>query len=152
MHHPIVQIVMRYIHILSAVFAVGGLGFLLFCLTPAVRMLDDGFSESWLKLIRNRFHKLLWISIGGLVISGLYNWMLYASTYKEMGAIASALIGTKVLLALLMFTTAWAGSVGMLRPKVTQMINIHLGVTIIFLAVVLRYLRLEHLQSLINGG
>jgi len=152
MDSAVLQILMRYVHIVSAIMAVGGLSFMLLCLLPVVRVLDDGFSEAWIRLIRARFHKILWISIGGLVISGLYNWVLLGPTYKAMGALGNALIGIKVLLAMIMFGTVWVGQVGILRPKVCQMINIHLAAAIILLAAALRYFRLEHLQSLVGGG
>ncbi len=152
MDNPILQIVMRYIHVLSAVVAVGGVSFLLLCLAPAARLLDDGFSEPWMKMIRQRFDRMLWISIAGLVVSGVYYWVLFAGTYKAMGPIGNALIGTKVLLALVLFATVWAGSIGLLKPKVCQMINIHLAAVVILLAAVLRYYRLEHLQSIATGG
>ena len=143
---------MRYVHIVSAMAAVGGLMFFLICLTPAVRLLDDGFSESWMKVIRRRFVKMLWISIVGLLVSGVYNWMLSAGTYKAMGGIGNALIGMKALLALILFVVVWVGSVGLLKPRVCYMINIHLAAVVILLAVVLRHARLEYLQSLISGG
>ncbi len=152
MNGAAIQILMRYIHIVSAIMAVGGLSFMLLCLMPVVRVLDDGFSEAWIRLIRAKFHKVLWISIGGLVISGVYNWAMLGSTYKAMGPVGNALIGIKVLLALIMFGMVWVGQAGILRPKVCQMINIHLAAVVILLAAALRYFRLEHLQSLVGAG
>ena len=142
---------MRYIHIASAISVVGGLVFLLICLIPAVRLLDDGFSESWMKVIRERFTRLLWIGIVGLIVSGVYNWVLGASTYKAIGPIGNAIIGFKVLLAMIMFTVVWAGSMGLLKPKVCHMVNIHIAALVILLAVILRHMRLEYLQSLVEG-
>lgn len=137
---------MRYLHIVSAMLVVGGICFMAFCLSPVMRLLDDGFSESWMKRVRERFHKVMWISIGGLTISGVYNWILSAGTYKAMGPKGNALIGTKVLLAVIMFAMAWVGSLGAIKPKVVQMVNIHLAAVVILLAAILRYLRIEHLQ------
>ncbi len=145
------QIFMRYVHIVSAVSAVGGLVFLSVCLSPATRLLDDGFSDTWMKMIRHRFHRVVWISIGGLIVSGIYNWAMLAGVYKAMGPVGGAIIGTKVLLAMILFTVVWLGSSGILKPKAAQMINLHLAAVIILLASVLRYYRLEHLQSLIGG-
>lgn len=152
MESPWVQIVMRYMHVVSVVAAVGGILFLSVCLSPAVRLLDDGFSESWMKLIRRRFHRMLWISIVGLFVSGVYNWVLLAPMYKEMGPVGNALIGTKALLAFVVFGVAWAGTTGLIKPKACQMINVHLAAIVILLAVVLRHLRIEHIQSLAGGG
>jgi len=152
MDHPILQILMRYLHIVSAVMAVGGIAFLAFCLSPVMRLLDDGFSESWMKRVRERFHKVMWISIGGLIVSGIYNWVLSASIYKAMGAKGNALIGIKVLLAIIIFVMAWVGSLGVVKPKVVQMVNIHLAAVVILLGAVLRYFRLEYIQSLAGWG
>ncbi len=145
------QIFMRYVHIVSAVAAVGGLVFLSVCLLPATRLLDEGFSDKWMTMIRQRFHRVVWISIGGLIVSGTYNWVLLAKVYKEMGPVGGAIIGTKVLLAMILFTVVWLGSSGILKPKAAQMINIHLAAINILLASVLRHYRLEHLQSLIGS-
>lgn len=152
MEQDILQIVMRYIHIVAAIFVVGGLGFYAICLTPAMRLLDDGFSESWSKMIQKRFVRLLWVGIAGLLVSGVYNWMKSVQTYKAMGASGNALIGTKVLLALLIFAIVWAGSIGLLKPKTWQKSALHLAAIVILLATILRYFRLEHLQSLVGGG
>ena len=143
---------MRYLHILSAVAAVGGTLCLAVCVSPAVRLLDASYQDSVLKLVRHRFHRLVWMSIGGLVVSGAYNWVVLGSTYKAMGPYANALIGTKVLLAMIMFAVTWLGSVDKLKARAVQMINIHLAAVVILLAVVLRHYRLDHLQGLAGGG
>lgn len=142
---------MRYVHIVSAVVAMGGLTFMLLCLSPTTRVLDDGFSDSWMKMIRRRFDRVVWLSIAGLVVSGVYNWVLSAGAYKAMGPVGNILIGTKVLLAMAMFAVVWMGGSGMLKPRAAQMINVHLGAVVVLLAVILRYLRLEYLQGLAGG-
>lgn len=143
---------MRYLHLLSAILVVGGLVFYLYCLTPAVRLLDDNFSESWLTMIQKRFGRLLWVGIAGLLITGVYNWVRTGPTYKAMGAIGNALIGAKVLLAFIIFAIGWAGTIGLIKPKIWQKSFLHLAVIVILLAVVLRHFRLEYLQSLASGG
>ncbi len=142
MENPVLDIFMRYLHVVSAVLAVGGLCFMPICVAPAVRLLDDGLGESVLKIVRSRFHRLLWICIAGLVVSGVYNWVGLAQVYKDMGPKGNALIGTKVLLALIMFVVAGLGTGGVIKPKAAGMINIHLAAVVILLAAVLRYYRL----------
>lgn len=145
MDNTILQIVMRVIHIVSAITAVGGLMFAMICVKPAVRVIEDTLRESVLEVLRKRFHKVLFFAIVGLVVSGAYNWVLLAGTYKAMGPIGNALIGTKVLLALIMFAVVWARASGIIKvDKVAQMINIHLAAIVIILAAVLRTLRLAH--------
>ncbi len=147
MNHPALQIAMRYVHIVSAILLVGGVSFMALCFSPAVRLLDEAFRESVVKMVQHRFSKVAWLAAGGLVISGVYNWGMSAATYKAMGPAGNALIGTKALLALIIFAVMWAGGAGMLKHKPARMINIHLAAVVILIAVVLRYLRLDHLAG-----
>ena len=137
---------MRYIHIVSAILAVGGMSFILICLTPAVRLLDDTFRASLDQMVHHRFLRLLWASIAGLTVSGAYNWYMLADQYKAMGPIGNALIGTKVLIAVIMFAVVAARSFGLMTNKrAALMINIHLAAIVILLGSVLRFYRLAHL-------
>jgi len=145
MDNPILVVAMRYLHIVSAILAVGGSAFLASCLIPATRLVDDTFRESLMRLVRGRFIKLLWVSIAGLILSGAYNWMLSAGDYKAMGPKGNAVIGVKVLLAAIMFFLIWAQHSGLikLKEKACLMINLHLAAIIILLAGLLRYWKLE---------
>lgn len=143
MDHPILAIVMRYLHIVSAIAAVGGLIFAITCLRPALRVIEGGLSDSILQAVRRRFLKLQALSILGLIISGVYGWMVFAAEYRDMGPKGNALIGTKVLLAMILFGVVWARGVNLIKSeKAAQMINIHLAAIIILLGAVLRSLRL----------
>ena len=148
MDHAILQVVMRYIHIVSAVAAVGGLLFAAICLTPALRVLEEYFKDSQLSIVRSRFDGMLLIAIVGLVVSGAYNWYMLADQYKAMGPKGNALIGTKVLLAIIMFAVVGARRMGMVNEKAASMIHIHLAAIVILLGSILRYFRLEALPVL----
>lgn len=144
MSEHILPVVMRYVHVVSAVLAVGGLAFLITCFSPAIRLLEDSLRQSVYKLAHDRFLRVLWIAIGGLTISGVYNWYLNFEAYRKLGPIGNALIGTKVLLAVIMFTLVIARSAGLINPKnpkLLPMINIHLAAIVILLASILRVLR-----------
>lgn len=135
---------MRYLHIVSAVLAVGGLAFLLICFSPAIRLLEDSLRQSVYKLAHDRFLRVMWFAIGGLTFSGVYNWYLNFDAYRKLGPIGNALIGTKVLLAIIMFTLVIARSAGLINPKnprLLPMINIHLAGLVILLASILRVMR-----------
>ena len=135
---------MRYVHVVSAVVAVGGMAVILLGLTPAVRLLDDTFRDTVMKLALYRFTRLVWIAIGGLIVSGAYGWYLLAPQYSDMGPKGNALIGTKVLLAVIMFAVVFAQSAGLWRPKTPRtalMLNLHLGAVVILLGSILRCLR-----------
>jgi uncharacterized membrane protein len=146
MHNTIVQILMRYVHVVSAIFAVGGMAFIALCLMPSVRLLEDKLGQTVVEIAARRFQRVLWVSIAGLVVSGVFNWMVSAEAYRALGAVGNALIGTKVLLAMVMFAVAWMGSMQRLRPRVVQMINLHLAAVVILLASILRHLRMEQLH------
>ncbi len=147
MDNLILQIILRFIHIVSAVLAIGGLGFVVFCLLPAAKGADEAARSAILPPAVMRFMKIVWLAIAGLVVSGVINWINFASTYKAMGPAGNALIGTKVLLALILFAMVWAESTGFIKPKNPRgliVAKLHLGMLIILLAVILRGLRLAH--------
>ena len=150
MDHPALLIVMRLLHIVGAILLVGGTAFILTCAVPALRTIDDTWRDTVLTLLRKRFARWVWIGIAMLLISGTYNWIASAGEYKAMGPIGNALIGTKVLIAIILFALIWAQQTGLVRhrsPRAALMINIHLGAVVIILAVVLRHFRLEHLAT-----
>lgn len=149
MDNPVLVVAMRYLHIVSAIVAVGGLAFMAWCLSPALRLLDDGFREQVQRLASERFQRVIVFAIGGLTLSGVYNWIMLAPVYREAGPLANALIGTKVLLSLVMFGIVFAQKWGLIVPsKFWRSFNLHLGALVILLAAVLRYVRLEHLNDL----
>lgn len=146
MDHPWIQVAMRYLHIVSAVAAVGGMAAILFCLSPALRLLDEAARESVLRVTLDRFTRLLWAAIVGLTLSGVYNWYMLAEVYRRLGPKGNALIGTKVLLALIMFAVVFARGAGLIRPqspRTVLLLNLHLGAVVILLGSILRYLRMH---------
>ena len=144
MDHPVLQVAMRYLHVASFVMMVGGMLFISLCLKPAYRILDDAVRDKFAEQIRQRFMRLLQVGVVGLAISGVYNWMMLAPTYKAMGPVGNALIGAKVLLAVVLFAIVWLRALGVIKcAKATHMINLHLAAIIILLAAILRYLRLN---------
>ena len=146
MDYPVLQIAMRYVHVVSVIAAVGGILFAMVCVKPALKHLEDELRESVAATIRRRFSRVLLIAIVGLIVSGIYNWILLMPVYREMPKVTNALIGSKVLLAMIMFAVVFMRSTNMIRSdKAAQMINIHLAAIIILLAVVLRYMRLTYL-------
>jgi uncharacterized membrane protein len=149
MDNPILAVVMRYLHIVAAVLTVGGMSFILFCVTPASRLLDEGLRESFLKAIHGRFMKVIWAAIATLIITGAYSWMSLNDEYRAIRPWGQALIGTKALLAAIMFVIVWLRSMGIIgqTPRGIRrvlMANVHLAGLIILLATILRYLRMSH--------
>jgi len=144
MDHAILQIAMRYLHILSAIIIVGGMIFISIALKPALRLLDDDRRQSFQDVLHRRFHRVVYLCFAGLLISGAYNWIRLAPAYHEMGPKGNAVIGVKVLLAAIAFVLIWGRSIGLIRlpDKACHLINLHLMAIIILLAGLLRYWRL----------
>ncbi|MCX5658565.1 MAG: hypothetical protein NTW19_02450 [Planctomycetota bacterium] len=142
----VISVSMRYLHIVSAVVAVGGMAFMLLCVSPAAKLLEEKTREELLDALHGRFLRVVWACIAGLIVSGTYNWIMLAEAYRKLGPKGNALIGTKVLLALIVFGVVWARSAGFIgkagRRRVL-MINIHLAAVVILLGAVLRQYRQE---------
>ena len=64
---------LQWIHVSAAVIGVGGMAFILFILTPAMRVLDAERREPFLRAVRQRFRWISWSVIILLIGSGVYN-------------------------------------------------------------------------------
>jgi len=140
----VLLVISRYLHLTGAILAVGGIAFYITCLLPAARQLDEAGRAMIIKTAHHRFLRVLWLAIVLLAVTGTINWMVNIEAYRKLGALGHALIGTKVLLALIMFGLVIARSAGLIQPKnprLLPMINIHLGAIVIVLATILRVLR-----------
>ena len=90
----------QWVHIASAVVAVGGYAFLLITLLPSLRILDLERRELLLRAILERFRWVIWAVILALFASGLYNthlaWEAPWGTYWK-------LLTIKIVLAFVFF-------------------------------------------------
>ena len=143
MDHWFLQILFRYVHIVSAIVLVGGTTFIAIAMLPSMRLLEDNLRGSVQKLAMDRFIRAVWLGIAGLIVSGAYNWILLAPTYKAIGPIGNILIGIKVLVAIVLFAVVWANRIGLMKLPIRAylVLNLHLAAVVILLAVILRYLR-----------
>lgn len=150
MDNEILQVVMRYVHICSAVIAMGGMTFLIACLLPAANKLPEAERGLVVSSAIERFHRWVWIAIVGLTVSGAYAWYLNNAIYSAIKPWGQMLIGTKVLVALIMFGLVAAKSMGLIKfskPRVLPMINLHLAAIVVLLAAILRAFRLHHMAG-----
>ena len=146
MDQPIVLIVMRLIHVASAIVLVGGWVLLAYCLIPATKLLDESFRQSVIELTCKRFFKFAVVAIVGLLVSGTFNFIVSMPSYKEAGTMTNILIGVKVLLALMLFVAVWAKAAGLWKVKQKAFLSacVHLALLIVVLAGIVRYLRLTY--------
>lgn len=144
----LVKVVLRWAHILAAVVAVGGAVFMRFVVAPSVRSSLDSEQHARLaEQIAPRWRRIFMICIGVLLLSGLANFFLVSMPKAEGVPLYHALFGTKFLLAMGVFflgsalvgrSPAFAG----LRADMPRWlaINVVLGVVVILISGVLRYL------------
>ena len=98
-------VVLRWMHILAAITAVGGTIFSRVALLPAASSLPEDPRRALLEGIRSRWSKFVAGAILLLLVSGLWNFMQMERSYK-LGALYHALFGIKFLLAFAIFFLA----------------------------------------------
>ncbi len=104
-----VPLLMRWMHILSAITAVGGVVFLRFVLIPAAeRVLDESTHAKLRDAVIGRWQKLVHLCILLFLISGFYNYLVITRHDHAGQALYHALFGIKFLLALAVFGLAVA--------------------------------------------
>jgi uncharacterized membrane protein len=100
----ILTIVVRWVHILAAVIAIGGLFNMRFVLMPAVReALSDEEHQRLRKSVMSRWSRIVNIAIGVLLLTGFYNFFTIGLEKSQGAPIYSMLFGIKFLLALAVF-------------------------------------------------
>ena len=149
----VLNVVMRVVHIGSAIGLLGGTLFALVAFIPASSTLEEGPRESILGIVSRRFYRIAHPAILLLLISGGYNFAIQLDAYREAGPLAHGLLGIKILLALVIFGIVFAQTFGVLkgRPGRWMMVNITLGTLIIILAAVVRHVRLDATASIVTG-
>ncbi len=146
MAYGIVFILMRWVHIGSAALLVGGMALIVLSAGPARTLMDHTEAVSVFKKIEARFRWVLAAAVLGLIVSGVYQWVVFGQDYQQIGGLALSLLSVKVLLATMLFALLWAFQVdSMLHPKAKlwRLINLSLAVLVVMLAGVLRYIRLS---------
>lgn len=147
MTYGVVFVLMRWVHIGSAALAVGGLAVIVLCAGPAKALIESPDLTEAVRRIDSRMRWVFAFAIVGLVVSGVYQWVVFGQIYQEIGAGAQVLLSIKILLATAFFASIWAfGVESMAHPKATlwRLINLLLGVAVLLLAGVLRYVRLDY--------
>lgn len=139
---------LRFLHFFAAFTAVGGLIFIRFALLPSMNELGTAEREDIHSKVRPRWAKLVGISIGFLLISGLANYILFVRTFKTLdvawtdvyASTYHMLFGIKFALALVMFFFASALSgkaagLQKIRDNARFWINVNLLLAIVLVVV-----------------
>lgn len=139
------NVVSRFLHITAAMIAVGGAIFALFAVLPAVQVIPEDAKGHFHKTLLRRFGMLLMFSIGLLLLTGFYNYLINERVAHKGQAIYHALMGVKILLALGVFFIAsvLTGSSpafeGMRRKRKRWLtVNVLMALAVVALGAVLR--------------
>lgn len=144
-------VLMRWVHVGSAALLLGGMAMIVLSAGPVRPLLDHAEARAVIKKIETRFRWLLALAVLGLIISGVYQWVIFGQVYQEIGAVSLILLSIKVLLATALFAMLWAFQVeSMVDPKARlwRVANLSLAVSVVLLAGVLRYIRLGDLLTM----
>lgn len=104
------SVLSRWTHVGTAIVILGGSVFLRFVLSPAASQLPDAEHQALRQNVMARWKRFVHVGIALFLISGFYNYIQAMPNHKGDG-LYHALIGTKILLALVVFTLA-SGLVG----------------------------------------
>jgi uncharacterized membrane protein len=103
----LVDVLSRFLHVAVAIVLVGGTVFMRFILMPAAKELPDAEHDQLRLWLLARWKRVVHGGIAVLLLSGLYNYMQQVPKHKGDG-LYHALLGTKMLLALVVFFIASA--------------------------------------------
>jgi uncharacterized membrane protein len=142
-------LVLRWLHILAAVAAVGGPIFMRVALVPAAADLPEDARSALAEGVRRRWAKLVMAAILFLLVSGLWNFFTINASFKAAGlkipALYHPLFGVKFLLALGIFYVA--SSLAGRSPATARFrenarywltVNVVLGILVICISGILR--------------
>lgn len=102
-----IDVVSRVVHVGTAITLVGGAAFMLLVLQPAANSLDDATHATLRQRVTSRWKRFVHIGIALFLISGFYNYWRAMESHRGDG-LYHALIGTKMLVALVVFFLASA--------------------------------------------
>lgn len=100
----IVTVLLRWIHVGTAIVLLGGSVFMRFMLMPAAEQLPDDQHQALRQRVMGRWKKVVMGGIALLLVSGFYNYL----TSSKAGGLYHGLMGTKILLAFAVFFLASA--------------------------------------------
>ena len=134
-------VIAKFLHVMSAAIAFGGVAFVLWALMPSLGRIDSEASGKLMENAAVRFSRMIWIAIALLIITGI--WMIIVVlTTAVPNPLYHSILGLKIILAIVIFVIAIALTLpGKAFQSMKQnrrrwmIINIHLFVIVFFLGV-----------------
>lgn len=135
------NVLVRWIHVGSAVVGIGGIAFLALVLVPAARRGGSGAAREAVDAALPGFRQILLTVITLLLLTGFYNLYLVVPKANALGELKRTyhmVLGMKLLLALVFFGTASMVAAagrrpGGLQPRHAQLLSVSLVLAAIIL-------------------
>jgi uncharacterized membrane protein len=100
------DLLLRWLHVFSAIAMVGGTIFWRFVLFPSLQSIPEDRRADLLSTIRGRWARIVMIGSAVLLVSGLINAVLAIQRYAFSGPAYHIMVSVKLLLALVVFWLA----------------------------------------------
>ncbi len=140
----VLNLAMRWLHVASAITAVGATVFLRLVLVPSLAELDDESRSRVLGALSRRLRLLIHAAIGGLLVSGLYNthllWRTTVAPYPAVYAVKVALALVLFAIAILLTSSSPRRAAFQARRRTWLGVNLVLAAAIVLLSAYLRTL------------
>lgn len=103
----VLAVVSRIVHVLTAIVLIGGSVFTAFVLLPSARQIGDSAHATLAAAVVSRWRRFVHIGVLLFLVTGIYNYSLAIPQHRGDGPY-HAMMGTKILLALVVFFIAAA--------------------------------------------
>lgn len=100
------NVLMRLVHVLTAVVLMGGTAYVRFVLLPAAADLPEAEHQALRERLLTRWRSIVWRGILLLLITGFYNYLEVTAPAHRGQGVYHMLMGIKILLALGVFFLA----------------------------------------------
>jgi putative copper export protein len=143
------NVFVRWVHVTSAVTAVGAMICMLVVLQPAMGAQDPAARQAMVERVLPRFKTLLHSALGLLLLTGAYNFWIAIPKVRGLTyhSLYQSVIGTKILLVLILFGVVSAvlssspASGNMIEKRQRSLTGLTiLALVILFLSAILRRL------------
>lgn len=131
----IVSLLMRWMHILSAIALMGGTIFMRFALHPALGAIGSDQKQALQAAVRGRWAKWVMATSGFLLLSGIVNIVLYSQAKEVDAKLYHPIVGVKLLLALVIMFIASvlmgrSANAEKFREKTVFWLNVNLALAV----------------------
>lgn len=135
----IVSLLMRWMHILSAIALMGGTIFMRFALHPALSAVEQKQQDALKTAVRRHWAKWVMATSGFLLLSGIVNIVMFSKA-KEIVPPYHAVVGVKMLLALAIFFIASllvgrSANADKFRQKAVLWMNVNLALAVVVVCI-----------------